>query len=464
MASPHVAGAAAVVWAAFPNKSASQIVRRLLDTARPLDRFAISSTFGHGALDLEAALRPSGSFSMTVPGGGMVLVANTVLQVPPGFDVPSGSMNLSDTIVYDDQKFPFLYDLGGHFQESGAGTANSFAQWFLSSLDAESTSLSMGPNAVVHFAHGESDPLLAVGPDRSQDEHERVLSGMVAQFSPVSDIDLSVGNLTQAVGSSNNFLASRTRQTLFPEDMSVSPFAAIAGSGFGVNADWRWDENTVIDVVGLRGTGYFGSTVTHLTSIGVTRRIGEDMSVGARYGALRENGSRMGIRTKGALGNISKTTTHFVDVSVNGRLTEQVTVFGGMSLGVADASSPGQGSLVTKWGTVRGESFTLGSEVNRLWTGSDQLVLTASLPFRARDAEVTINLPNEEIEDQVLHYSPRRIGLAPQGRETRLQLMYELGITQGVTVTAGGYTRIQPDHDANAETEFGVAGKIRVSF
>ena len=33
MAAPHVAGAAAVVWAAFPNKRGNQIVRRLLTTA-----------------------------------------------------------------------------------------------------------------------------------------------------------------------------------------------------------------------------------------------------------------------------------------------------------------------------------------------------------------------------------------------------------------------------------------------
>ena len=36
MAAPHVSGAAAVVWAAFPNKNGKQIVRRLLDTADPV--------------------------------------------------------------------------------------------------------------------------------------------------------------------------------------------------------------------------------------------------------------------------------------------------------------------------------------------------------------------------------------------------------------------------------------------
>ena len=66
-AAPHVAGAAAAVWAAFPDKTGAEIVQRLLDTARQVDTAngnydattGLSAIYGHGALDLGAAMDPN---------------------------------------------------------------------------------------------------------------------------------------------------------------------------------------------------------------------------------------------------------------------------------------------------------------------------------------------------------------------------------------------------------------------
>ena len=461
MASPHVAGAAAVVWAAFPNKNARDIVSRLLTTARPLGS---STIYGHGALDLEAALSPSGSFRFVLPGRKIVPVANTIVQVPPGFDVPDNSTYLADTIVYDEQMFPFRYDLGRHFLEADTGTTDSFAQWFLSSLNSGSTNLPMGRNASAHFTHDEAIPPITAARLFREDENRKSPSGAIFNIRTESGFRVSVGNATDPTGFSNDFVASRTRQALFSEDMSISPFSTIAGSGLGLNVGWKWNKDTDLDIVDMRGSGYFGSGKSHLISLGVTRNLGENITLGARYGTLREEGSRMGIRTAGALNNTAKSITHFVDVSVNGRIAEQATLFGGMSHGVADKSLVAQSSLVSNWGEVRGASFLFGSEIDRIWSASDQLILTVSLPFRARGAELTIDLPDKEIEDQVVQYTPRSISLAPRGREKRLQMTYEVGVTEGISLTAGGYARIQPDHDEEAGDEFGAAGKIQIAF
>ena len=68
-ASAYVAGAMASVWAAFPDKTGAEIVQRLLDTARQVDTAngnydsdGLSPIYGHGALDLEAALNPTSSW------------------------------------------------------------------------------------------------------------------------------------------------------------------------------------------------------------------------------------------------------------------------------------------------------------------------------------------------------------------------------------------------------------------
>ena len=66
-ATAHVSGAMAAVWAAFPDKTGKEIVQRVLDTARQVDAdngnydatTGLSPIYGHGALDLGAALDAS---------------------------------------------------------------------------------------------------------------------------------------------------------------------------------------------------------------------------------------------------------------------------------------------------------------------------------------------------------------------------------------------------------------------
>lgn len=462
MASPHVTGAAAAVWAAFPNKRANQILGRLLSTARPLDRYEISPVFGHGALDLQAALSPVGFLSLSTPGGGTAEIGNSFVQVPPGFTVPSDSMDLAGAVTYDEEMFPFLYDLNGLFHANEFDAADNFAQWFLSSMGKESTTIPMGRRAAASFVHTESERLLAGGPSSREDEHQNSLSGFSLNFNPAPGLTISLGNMTDPMGASNGAIATRSRQALFPDQLSVSPFSALVGPGFGANLGWRWDEDTVVDVVGVTGSGYFGSTTAQLTAVGLSRQLGA-VQIGLRYGMLQENGSRMGVRAEGAMGGVAKAASHFVDLSVESRVTEDALLFGSMTQGIAASASP-SGSLVSDWGTMQAESFLVGTEINRIWTGSDRLVFTASIPFRVRDAILTMNVPFEEIEDGVVRYRKRSLNLAPRGREKRLQLVYGTEIGNGVTVTTGGYARIEPDHDAKESAEFGAAGKIHVSF
>ena len=140
-AAPHVAGAAAVLEAAFPNKGADEIVARLLATARKVDPDGggygddgVSDIYGHGALDLAAAINPVGIMSLSARSG-MVPVSRTRFDLPPGFGV-GGTPDLARVVAYDGQGFPFLTDLGGSFRVARTdGLAENALRGFLSSPD-----------------------------------------------------------------------------------------------------------------------------------------------------------------------------------------------------------------------------------------------------------------------------------------------------------------------------------------
>ena len=436
-AAPYVAGAAAVVWAAFPNKTGAQIVDRLFTTASPLEGFHFSQYYGHGALDLGAALNPVGFLSVSTVGGGSVPLAESYVALPPGFSAPPQSKSLSNTVVYDEQMFPFHYDLAASFQGSER-TAEGMLREFLASLGSSSAVSLNGTDVSLEFVHDDERPELywdAVSGDDGDEE----LDVYRFDFAPTPGLTVAVGQGFGSIGSTNDLLGIRTQRTIFNDEFTVAPFAAFAGRGPGLTVDWQVDDDTTIDLVGKTGQGYRGSSSAQLASLGLTREIGDGVTLGARYGSLQERGSMMGIRSGGAFANNGRATTDFVDVSVNGAVSDDATVFGGMSRGITGGVTPrADGTLVSEWSDTRAGSFVIGTEFQHLLQDSDRLTVTASSPFRADRATVHVDVPDREIADQLVGYTRQAIDLVPSGREHRVQWVYEmqpgvswLGLRQG---------------------------------
>lgn len=476
MAAPHVAGAAAVLKAAFPNKSPRQIVERLLWSADSMSRgkpvtFTSDVSgfegqerrgdeyYGFGRLNLQRAMMPWGDVGVPTEETGLRPLATSLVGLPPGFRTPSKTSALANVVVYDEQMFPFLYDLNAAFRETGTPTDDAILEGFLSSL-GRSSSLPVGRTATIGFAHGGGMPVAPGGREGGEAIEEYWL-----RVQPLPDVAVAFGQGGGAVGSSNDFVLDRTRRTPFRDSLSVGPYAAFAGEGPAASVDWRLDEGTTVDIASKRGDGYFESTRAWVASAGLTRRIGERLILGARHGVLREDDTLMGIRSEGAFESFSDTATRFFDVSVEARLSNDVTLFGGASIGAARGGAPERNSLVSSWSEVRADSFVVGGEFRNLLDKTDRLTLTAGSPFRPSEAMIRVNVPTEEVSDGIVRYSPQTVDLTPDGRETRLQFVYETDAGDStVSLVAGGCLRMEPAHDETANTEYGAAAKVRLGF
>ena len=123
---PLVAGSAAVIKGAFPGINNREVVNRLLTTAQDLGDTGVDSTYGHGALDLEAALAPVGQLSLSL--------TNSINGEEAGFSSSQISLNsglalngdaealLERAIVLDEQNFPFAVDLGRRIDQRSRTT------------------------------------------------------------------------------------------------------------------------------------------------------------------------------------------------------------------------------------------------------------------------------------------------------------------------------------------------------
>ena len=257
-----MAGAVAAVWAAFPNKTGKQIVQRILDIARQMDTAngnygqmtKLSSVYGHGALDLGAAMNPVGFTSMSTHGSGKIPVRRSFVSLPPGFRRrPTAA--LRNAIVHDTQMFPFLHDLNGVIRTPRA----------LSTISCRrpTTAGRRGTSAAGSrwSSHGRSRTA-PIGRRRC------TIAAFAWRRRQLFRFGSAGGG--GARGASNDFVARRLGRGLLRDGFVVEPFTELAGGGAVLGVDWRRSERTRLDFVGKAGSGYFGGGRARLASFGVT--------------------------------------------------------------------------------------------------------------------------------------------------------------------------------------------------
>ena len=475
---PYIAGAAAVVWAAFPNKTASQIVDRLLTTAQQIDATncaydsttGVSARCGHGALDLGAAMNPVGFTSVALPGSGMAPVRGTAVRLPPGasaLPVPE----LADTIVYDEQGFPFLHDLNAAFLAGEDWTSGSLLDGFLEPARREWTVAPLGVGAAFSFA-GPADHGVGAGAarrawrafDPDPGAAGEPLRDYRFSLQPQAGLTVTVGQGAGAPGARTGFAASVDRD-LFADGLSMRPFAAFSGEGPGVGVDWRLDGRTRLSFSGRDGRSRFGAPRARLVSVGVDRRFAGGLSVKLGAGTLRERGARLGMRSSGGFGAAPASVTNFVDLGVEKPLSGKATAFGSYSFGSTGARPGAPGSLVRHWGALRSDSLAVGVSASGVFAPGDRLTATASAPFRPRGRVAMVLAPAREVADGEVAFAARAVSLASAGREVRTQLVYDAWSGDGASATLGGYARFGADGGAPEDgPDWGIAAKMRLGF
>lgn len=455
----YVSGAAAVVWAAFPNKAGDQIVGRLLSTARPLDGQEISSTYGHGALDLGAAMNPVGFLSLFLKDAGRAPLAASFIDLPPGFAAPPADAVLANAVVYDQQMFPFLADLNAVFRTAPQRPPAGLMEWM------PGVPSSLPPTAWRNgYEHWNSvGSAFRPHPWEGRAAWESPWTYHM-EFQPAPNLSLAVGKGFGAFAAPNDFVAGRMRGNPLRDRFSTNPFAAFTGWGEGFGLSWRLDPHTALDFASKRGEGYFGAARNHFASAGLTRDLGT-LSLGVRYGFLDESGSWLGVRTQGAFDGLRDGRTAFLDMRIQGRFTERMTLFGSLSRGTTAGGSAPPGTLIAKWSKARARSFVVGGEVEGLWSASDRLTLTAAMPFRVRQAKIHLDVPHRELADGVVSYTRQTVDLRPQGREIQLQLAYATeALEQRLSLSLAAGLRLQPNHSPTAGPEFSAALRMRLVF
>ncbi|HEV2560436.1 MAG TPA: S8 family peptidase [Microvirga sp.] len=419
---PQIAGGVALLSQAFPNLPAADLRKRLLASADNGFYAHSGSTdfgngvvhgynaeFGHGFMDLRAALKPIGTVGLpktdSAYGPVAALGTSAVVAGSAQGDAVARALSSRSIAVFD--------ALGADFRAPAAVLTGRREEAELGDRLHRFAAKAEGRRQTVSLAFAESGEGAEAGGWRfSGGEAEGVLAGIGLQAG-TSDLFAGPGRLASLAPGTHAFGITRDA----PEGGALSFYTLSASD----------------EAAGEASAG--GGVVRSF------RLAGTEVSLGVS--ALGQDGSVLGLQGTGEMGHL-RGAAGAVDFGLS-RSFGGLRVFAAAQVGVG--SGVGDGLLAGTEGTVF-SGFGLGVATAGVLRAGDSLTLSARQPLRIESGTATLSLPVGRHADGAVRWEEQPIDLSPSSRQLDLGVNYGVALDQGTTLRLGlGYS-INPGHVA----------------
>lgn len=464
-ATPHVAGAIALIIQRFPNLSRSQVVQILLTTAEDLGAVGVDTVFGHGLVNLDAAILPVGSLIVPLSGsaaGGGALAKATRLTLGRAFgnalqDLPA----LAEAIGVDSFNRAYGVDLS----ESIGGIERDFG---LEALLAPSESEILTPELPFGLSMG-------IGLDKE----EKADFGFPEEFEPAYELGsllLSSGLGENSALSLGYSVAPGQQFDLGPDNRSgsglfwsssevLSPHHGLFEEGSGASLDLAMTGGTSLNLGWFQeaGSELWDREGNSLGQVSLDHRF--DFGAGLRLGTsyVAEQEGFLGSETSGAFGEQTGAESLFVTLSGSLPLTGQIELIGSFTHGTTRIDQQSS-ALLSDWSAVSSTAFGAGVVARNVFAGQDRLGFLVGQPLRVYDASARSTVPTAVQADNSVVYDRRRVDATPSGREIDLQLAYDISFLPGLGLSNWVMMQLEPGHDDRAAPGYAAGLKLEVAF
>ncbi|MGE0533276.1 MAG: S8 family serine peptidase [Hyphomonadaceae bacterium] len=430
-ASPHVAGAIALVMSGFPGLTPQQVVDLLLTTTDDTGAPGVDSLHGRGRLNIGRAFAPVGALSTPLMAG-VDVGAETQLGVA-GAAFGDGLTNSADewrVAAFDQYGRAFALDLGGAWGRAhpGPGAAAS-APFLWRSARSES-------GALIGFAAAESAAPASYRMQIAREDVERAPMRIDAPLGPRLELSFAAfgadAQERQARSGAIGHFAFVQADTSVRLTGRIAPFASVSFLSESGEAD-----------VGLAQAPVDRS----VQAVQAHFALGP-VTLGLSEGRVREQQGVLGLGWSEALGPTPGGETRFTGVSLETPLAARWRFAANAEFGVARAADAGWLSVDTP---LRTTAFS-AEAVRPLGAGA--LSLSLAQPLRIEGGTLGVMLPTATAYGlQSVAYERRSIDPAPSGRELKFGVSYR--VLKGDVFSAFGeaiYVH-EPGHVAGAEPD-----------
>jgi hypothetical protein len=459
-ATPQVAGAEALLLAAFRNLTPQTALQILLQTANKTGIYADSTIYGQGLLDIEMATRPIGTTTVATQSAGSFRAAATGVTLGSAFGLGlATSTARTGVTVQDAYQRGYTIPLGSHVAAGvsdfdgvtrlGAFGRPDEAVWTdgalrLSLIQSADPRLTAPDGAGTKFAGSteifgvETRLGFGIDPGRLLDSGRAPVS---AQFA---------GGMLAQGAVSNPYLA------LIDRAYSGAVATPIAGGTLVAEvASGRPIQRVGFDPQ----SSETGSTAATME---LAYRIGTRATLRGEAGVLQEQAALLGSTGTGA-SRVGNSRTEFAGITGEVAFGPHLASAAGLHAGLSDTGGRG-GSLLQGTSNVSTFAAGLGLVETQALTPNGKWLVGASLPLRATGGNAELVLPTDVDTDGSALFSRVRAGLKADGREVDLQSAWSAPLIGSASFTSGLLFRQQPDNIRTAAAETIAAVRVDMHF
>ena len=467
---PQIAGAAALLFQAFPTLTATQVVDLLLGTARDAGVNGADAIYGRGILDIAAAFAPQGATSLA--GGTQPLaLADTSVLTSSAMGDAAGSGASLQAIVLDSYRRAYRVNLAQNLR--GAQVNPKLASALTAPLRqvrgggdnlAMAFSIDAGSRAETLPWSGQ----LRLG--REDAQGAKVLAGQVmAKLAPGTRLAFGYaqgadGLVAQVQG------AQRPAFLVAGTPLDDLGFARDDELAFAFRRQWgAWG----LTFSGERGNAVTGAPLEladapqdYRRQSGYTRfgvafdRSWGDFDTALSASWLAERRTVLGAWLHDALGAAGADSL-FMDAVSGWNFAP------GWRLGAAwrhGHTSARQAGLVASGSRLTSNAWALDVSRSPFFTPGDSLALRVSQPLRVSSGGLNFDLPVAySYETLTATQGIRRLPLSPHGREVTTELAWR-GPLWGGSASASLFYRKDPGHYAKLSDDKGVGLSWNAEF
>lgn len=475
-AAPHVAGAAALLAQMFPNLTGKDIFDILLMSATDLGAAGVDQVFGHGLLNLEAAIQPIGATGIPSNSAGTSSTnagtagAASSAAFGDAFQVSSA---LDGILMIDSFRRSYRINLADRVEKAPA--ALHLQTLIDRPRHLDGGDLALGRHGLLSFSAFDdrfAEARRALSPSGEATVRQpRPIAWLTGRIDSKSTVAMAYGfsparllNRESGADPADSFALSARIDT---------PFLAFSGNTetLGINrqllpglrldlalsrASLRGDDRAAF--VPLRQDNSVESAVAQLS-----------MPLGPvkfrmQMGSQSEAGSTLGSRTSGAFSLGDGAESRFVALDATLPLGEHVSLFGRYLTGTTRIKGT-RSVLFTSLNTLRTESFAAGITAKEVFRSEDTLGFAILQPLRVSGGSADIRVPvARDFDTDSFQFENRTLSFAPSGREIDLELSYSLRVAINTRLEAGLIQQFNAGHVHNGPSITSLILRAKAQF
>ena len=483
MATPVVAGVAALIKSRWPNLRASQVGQIIFATTTDLGAPGVDAIYGRGLVNAQRAMQPVGATGTRTSNGSWTFTSTGTLLATTGalgtrIATYAGSGAL-DPVVFDEFERDFTQDVSGSVVtprvvgfEGLAAFSDRSIQYAERTLDALGSRMMMSSEVRTDLrrADGFEWQSLSNYEHRFRGSQAMLGAAWVQKFDGGAQFGLGTGGMNAFFGLQGMDTVSTQffSQGLQNPMLGMMPLAQTAGVGLPLRGEWSvkfgaastQGGNAVAEQLGVSGGMALRQTMA-LAEVNRTLDDGRTV-MGLQFASMTERESMLGGQGYGLMNlNGMQTATQAVTLQTASRLRDDLVLGAQFTTAFVPATGNSGASLVTGTNDLRLSGWGIGlTRFNALAEG-DRFALTASEPLAVRSGSMLFSVPTGSDINNI-SYRQEVVGLAGSARERLYEATWMLPFDKGnASVMLSGMVRQNALGNADAPSE--LLGMLRLS-